>query len=262
MACACRLSLLRLSSPLPPQRTYRSDLVLAPAPRRSLSLPPFPVKSSKSTYLTAQSFALAFPGSPEPSIPGGGNDDSGDGGFGGSDGFSGWWNRDDCGGGSPLGRLLVLFLCSRALTGRSSSVNKSALFIIVSIVSHFCAFRIPASALARAALEEEEGEEIGVVWEVQGGRWTKLVRDPRNEDAFVVASPGGFGFGDEKLFTPGAFPRLRLQCRELLMRLMLPEGFPDSVTSDYLDYSLWRGVQGIASQISGVLATQVGHTFP
>lgn len=140
-------------------------------------------------------------------------------------------------------------------------MNKSALFVIVSVVSHFCAFRIPASALARAALGEEE-EEKGVVWEVQGGNWTKLVRDPRNEDAFVVASPGGFGFGDEKLFAPGVFPNLWLQCRGLFMRLMLPEGYPDSVTSDYLDYSLWRGVQGIASQISGVLATQVVHMFP
>ncbi|XWS28148.1 hypothetical protein CRYUN_Cryun25bG0040700 [Craigia yunnanensis] len=40
------------------------------------------------------------------------------------------------------------------------------------------------------------------------------------------------------------------------MRLLLPKGFLDSITSDYLDYSLWRGVQGVASQISGVLATQ------
>ncbi|KAI3789152.1 hypothetical protein L2E82_01940 [Cichorium intybus] len=40
------------------------------------------------------------------------------------------------------------------------------------------------------------------------------------------------------------------------MHLMLPEGFPNSVTSDYLEYSLWRGVQGIAAQVSGVLATQ------
>ncbi|CAH1426212.1 unnamed protein product [Lactuca virosa] len=39
------------------------------------------------------------------------------------------------------------------------------------------------------------------------------------------------------------------------MRLMLREGFPCSVTSDYLEYSLWRGIQGIAAQV-GVLATQ------
>lgn len=37
---------------------------------------------------------------------------------------------------------------------------------------------------------------------------------------------------------------------------MLPEGFPESVTSDYLEYSLWRAVQGVACQVSGVLATQ------
>ncbi|KAF8033435.1 hypothetical protein BT93_D2137 [Corymbia citriodora subsp. variegata] len=256
MACACRFSVLRLSPPPPPQRPRRSYLVLAPPPRRSLPFPPFPLNSLKSTHLTARFFALASPGSPEPPIPGGGGGD-----FGGPDGFSGWWNHDGGGGGgggggSPLGRLLVLFLCSRALTGRSSFVNKSALFIVVSVASHFCAFRIPASALARAALEKEEEEGKDVVWEVQGGTWTKLVRDPRNEDAFVVASPGGFRFGDDKLFTPGVFPNLWLQCRGLVMRLMLPEGFPDSVTSDYLDYSLWRGVQGIASQISGVLATQ------
>ncbi|XP_020261733.1 protein root UVB sensitive 1, chloroplastic isoform X2 [Asparagus officinalis] len=37
---------------------------------------------------------------------------------------------------------------------------------------------------------------------------------------------------------------------------MLPEGYPNSVSSDYLEYSLWRALQGIASQINGVLATQ------
>lgn len=46
------------------------------------------------------------------------------------------------------------------------------------------------------------------------------------------------------------------QCRDLFLNLMLPEGYPGSVSSDYLQYSLWRGLQGIASQISGVLATQ------
>ncbi|XP_022637387.1 protein root UVB sensitive 1, chloroplastic-like [Vigna radiata var. radiata] len=40
------------------------------------------------------------------------------------------------------------------------------------------------------------------------------------------------------------------------MLLMLPEGFPESMTSDYLEYSLWRAVQGVACQVSEVLATQ------
>ncbi|KAK6945691.1 Root UVB sensitive family [Dillenia turbinata] len=39
-----------------------------------------------------------------------------------------------------------------------------------------------------------------------------------------------------------------LEFRNLFLHLMLPEGFPLSVSSDYLDCSLWRGIQGIASQ--------------
>ncbi|GJV97301.1 protein root UVB sensitive 1, chloroplastic [Tanacetum coccineum] len=46
------------------------------------------------------------------------------------------------------------------------------------------------------------------------------------------------------------------ECREVFMRLMLPEGYPESVTSDYLEYSVWRSVQGVATQVSSVLATQ------
>ncbi|GJV97299.1 protein root UVB sensitive 1, chloroplastic [Tanacetum coccineum] len=49
------------------------------------------------------------------------------------------------------------------------------------------------------------------------------------------------------------------ECREVFMRLMLPEGYPESVTSDYLEYSVWRSVQGVAAQVSSVLATQVGY---
>jgi hypothetical protein len=44
---------------------------------------------------------------------------------------------------------------------------------------------------------------------------------------------------------------------ELGKRIMLPEGYPGSVTSDYMEYTLWRMGQIIASQISGVLTTQV-----
>lgn len=94
------------------------------------------------------------------------------------------------------------------------------------------------------------------MWEVRGGKWTRLI--PKN-DSFIVAQEVGSGFGDDASFYVGrgVIPNVWVNCRELFIRLMLPEGFPDSVTSDYLEYSLWRGVQGIAAQISGVLATQV-----
>ena len=47
------------------------------------------------------------------------------------------------------------------------------------------------------------------------------------------------------------------RCTDVAVQLLLPDGYPHSVSSDYLNYSLWRGVQGVASQISGVLSTQV-----
>ncbi|RVW37047.1 Protein root UVB sensitive 1, chloroplastic [Vitis vinifera] len=95
--------------------------------------------------------------------------------------------------------------------------------------------------------KEEEG-----VWEVRGGKWHKIIPDS-SKDEFLVVTPGIGAVGAPKSST---LPNLWLQCKELFLRLMLPEGFPHSVTSDYLDYTLWRGVQGVASQISGVLATQ------
>lgn len=52
------------------------------------------------------------------------------------------------------------------------------------------------------------------------------------------------------------------RCATVAVQLLLPDGYPDSVSSDYLQYSLWRGVQGIASQISGVLSTQVSVLAP
>ncbi|KAJ4850972.1 Protein root UVB sensitive 1, chloroplastic [Turnera subulata] len=115
---------------------------------------------------------------------------------------------------------------------------------------------LPALALAKTETTTGggEGEEEGVfdVWEVKGSKRVKLTPDFSN-DEFVPAT-----YSTNVLSLPigTLIPTLWLQCRNLFVRLMLPEGFPESVTPDYLDYSLWRGVQGVASQISGVLATQ------
>ncbi|XP_004706062.1 RUS family member 1, partial [Echinops telfairi] len=38
--------------------------------------------------------------------------------------------------------------------------------------------------------------------------------------------------------------------------VFLPQGFPDSVSADYLAYQLWDSVQAFASSLSGALATQ------
>ena len=39
-------------------------------------------------------------------------------------------------------------------------------------------------------------------------------------------------------------------------KIFLPEGFPDSVSGDYVDYQIWDTVQAFASSISGSLATK------
>ncbi|XP_004292905.1 PREDICTED: protein root UVB sensitive 1, chloroplastic [Fragaria vesca subsp. vesca] len=136
------------------------------------------------------------------------------------DSSSWWWHDDDSGGSS---HNLALF---------------SSIFL-AAVACCFCHLR-----LAYALASEEDAESV---WEVKGGKWTKLAPD-FVRDAFVADGGGGLG--------SISFESLGLQCKSLFVQLMLPEGFPDSVTSDYLDYSLWRAVQGVASQVSGVLATQ------
>ncbi|KAL8137301.1 hypothetical protein V2J09_003302 [Rumex salicifolius] len=101
-----------------------------------------------------------------------------------------------------------------------------------------------------------------VIWEVRGSRRMKLVPDSSKDQFVVDQSSSQLPSNDQdnhakifKSISPN-IQNLLSQGKDILTRLMLPEGFPNSVTSDYLEYSLWRGVQGIASQVSGVLATQ------
>ncbi|KAJ6701029.1 RUS1 FAMILY PROTEIN C16ORF58 [Salix koriyanagi] len=133
----------------------------------------------------------------------------------------GWWRRwwdDDSGSSNTFSLFLFFFLSS-------------------SIV-----LQLASSAVART--QQEDGEEV---WEVKGSNWAKLVPD-LSKDEFVVSPTSS-----SSLFSVND---ILSHCTTLFVRLMLPQGFPQSVTSDYLDYSLWRAVQGVASQISGVLATQ------
>lgn len=158
----------------------------------------------------------------------GGNNDNGNG----SGGDGGWWFNGGDNSDDPSHSFR--FLC--------------LLFLVLS-----CFFQSQLSAaLAKAPESESNGDtaEKDTVWEVRGSKRKRLVPDYFN-DEFVSQEPA---FELSSSLTP---QNLLTQCRNLLIQFLLPEGYPNSVTSDYLDYSLWRGVQGIASQISGVLATQV-----
>ncbi|KAG6389655.1 hypothetical protein SASPL_151127 [Salvia splendens] len=130
----------------------------------------------------------------------------------------------------------------------SRSVSRALLF---SIASYF----ILSSSPARA----ENGDNDDSVYEIKGGKRIELLTD-YSRDEFVVHEKVLFwpwrSSDGNPTSSAATLGDVWAKCRDLAAGLLLPEGFPDSVTSDYLEYSLWRGVQGIAAQISGVLATQ------
>ena len=43
---------------------------------------------------------------------------------------------------------------------------------------------------------------------------------------------------------------------ERLLRGFMPEGYPDSVTSDYLEFQIWDSVQALMSYVRGMLCSQ------
>uniref|UniRef100_A0A0A9D499 Protein root UVB sensitive/RUS domain-containing protein n=1 Tax=Arundo donax TaxID=35708 RepID=A0A0A9D499_ARUDO len=120
-----------------------------------------------------------------------------------------------------------------------------------------------ASALAEAL--GSGGDDGAGVWEVRGGMRTRLVPDPTGTSYLVAVDKGTkreegdekVGGGREELAAlRRQLERSWRRCTDVAVQLLLPDGYPHSVSSDYLQYSLWRGVQGVASQISGVLSTQ------
>lgn len=215
--------------------SFRQRVLL---PRQSLRPPPLPSLSQFPRLVIATaangSFTNQSPGTRScfSSLFAGdiGNNDNGNGSSGGGDG--GWWfnggdnSSDDDSSSSHPFRFLCLLL-----------------FLVLS-----CFFQLRLSAAFAIARAPEETEDT--VWEVRGSKRKRLVPD-YVEDEFVVSKEPALDLSSS--LTP---ENLLAQCRNLLIQFLLPEGYPNSVTSDYLDYSLWRGVQGIASQISGVLATQ------
>ncbi|GAB4857989.1 Protein root UVB sensitive 1, chloroplastic [Ancistrocladus abbreviatus] len=145
--------------------------------------------------------------------------------------------------------------------------NRSVSLCLMSMLYCIANFQLgSAKAVGRIDEKEKVKRDEEVVWEISGSKWTKLVPD-FSRDEFILGGSSSSPVGLSSLLSNGGVDdggnkslsglhTAWLHCQNVFMRLMLPDGFPDSVTSDYLDYSLWRGVQGVASQISGVLATQ------
>lgn len=128
-------------------------------------------------------------------------------------------------------------------------------FVLISL-SASASYFILSSSAASAKTKDLSGNGEDVVYEIRGGRRVELVPDYAKDEFIVPRKMWSWWSGGEKSKSSVTTADIWMKCRDLVATLMLPEGFPESVTSDYLEYSLWRGVQGIAAQVSGVLATQ------
>ncbi|VFQ70544.1 unnamed protein product [Cuscuta campestris] len=215
-----------------PRRTYLPSLFIRSSGRTLL--PPFAASTDNS----------------------GVNNNDGEGGNGGGGGGGGnWWNDF-----FNFDKMHFLLPCCWVFANESDAFAsitscKPLILLLVSVSSSITCCLVLAS-LVQA---QTNGEETEVLSEIRGGRRVELVAD-YSKDEFVIRkrafpwlqSGSNLKYPSFRDFTID----LWMCCRNLAMNLMLPEGYPESVTSDYLEYSLWRGVQGVAAQISGVLATQ------
>ncbi|XP_047064486.1 protein root UVB sensitive 1, chloroplastic-like [Lolium rigidum] len=126
----------------------------------------------------------------------------------------------------------------------------------------FLLLQSDAFASIPSALADAIGATGGSVWEVRGSARTLLVPNPTGTSYLVdkrkqeeETEKVGAGHG-ELTALQRQLERSWRRCTDFALQLLLPDGYPHSVSSDYMQYSLWRGVQGVASQISGVLSTQ------
>ncbi|CAI5529071.1 unnamed protein product [Closterium sp. Naga37s-1] len=104
---------------------------------------------------------------------------------------------------------------------------------------------------------ELEGEEAANAYEEEHGRVVKG----------IVTSTGnanGKGTGvkvlageDERSRGGDMVARVVRGVKAAVVRWMLPEGYPDSVTPDYMEYTVWRMRQTVASEMNHVLTTQI-----
>ena len=86
-----------------------------------------------------------------------------------------------------------------------------------------------------------------------------LYREWHEVDGRVVTLAATSGAGVVAREDDGARGRASSGLTSVLRQVFLPEGYPTSVSSDYLSYQVWDTVQAFASSISGSLATKVNE---
>ncbi|KAL0302523.1 UNVERIFIED_CONTAM: protein root UVB sensitive 1, chloroplastic [Sesamum angustifolium] len=181
------------------------------------------------------------------------NNSGGGGGGGGSgdDGSSNFFNFNW----NPFFLLPSHFVFTGEEDSFSVSLPKHVYLLLISASASLSYF-IFACSEARAKTDDLSRNHEEIVFEIRGGRRVELVPDYSKDEFVVPETMWSWRSKRGNSKSSLTLEDVWMKCRDLATRMLLPEGFPESVTSDYLEYSLWRGVQGIAAQISGVLATQ------
>ncbi|KAG8375213.1 hypothetical protein BUALT_Bualt10G0077000 [Buddleja alternifolia] len=180
---------------------------------------------------------------------GGGGGDGGGGG--GDDSNNNFFNFNR----NPFFLLPSHFTFTRDEDSRSTFLTKHIFLFLISASASLSYFVLSSSA-ARAKTGDLSKDDDEVVFEIRGGRKVELVPDYSKDEYITPEQMWSWWSKRGRSKSTSTMANVWMKCRELAASLLLPEGYPESVTSDYLEYSLWRGVQGIAAQISGVLATQ------
>lgn len=184
------------------------------------------------------------------------NDDGygggGGGGGSGDDGSNNFFHFDR----NPFSLFPFHFIFSKEEHLCPISLPKHVYLLLISISASLSYF-IFASSAALAKTDDLSSNHEEIVFEIRGGKRVELVPDYSKDEFIIPEHMWSWWSKGGKSKSLLNLTDVWMKCRDLATSLMLPEGFPESVTSDYLEYSLWRGVQGIAAQISGVLATQV-----
>ncbi|XP_015085810.1 protein root UVB sensitive 1, chloroplastic [Solanum pennellii] len=232
------LSLSRLTSPPFPLLPPPTTAVFSAATGYT---PPFtPVKFQRLSLLRRSASRDNYIGNGGGGAGGNGKNNGGSGG-----GY--WWSNFFNFDKRRSLLLLPIFRNEDTFIDSVLSCKPLLLFLVSASSSITCCLLLASFVQAKT----NNGE---IVYEIRGGKRSELVPD-YSKDEFVLTKTMWSRLWPDS--TSGSFvSNLWMQCKELTTTLFLPEGFPESVTSDYLEYALWRGVQGVAAQISGVLATQ------
>ncbi|CAI5473325.1 unnamed protein product [Closterium sp. Yama58-4] len=104
---------------------------------------------------------------------------------------------------------------------------------------------------------EVEGEEAANAYEEEHGRVVKgIVTSTGNGNGKGAGDRALLGEEDERSSGGDMVVRVVRGVKAAVVRWMLPEGYPDSVTPDYMEYTVWRMRQTVASEMNHVLTTQ------